>query len=212
MAPPNIMSQQHSKHSTAKCLTRFKGDDLFNKEIALKKRGQCVPIVAETSRMKVDKLKIIVFDLDYTLWPFWIDTHVSPPFKKHNGGVVDTYGAAVKYYSEVPEVLKILTELGYEIGIASRTSEIRAANQLLDLFNWNKYIKYKQIFPGCKVTHFSNIKEQSKREYDEMLFFDDESRNIRDLNKVGVVSILVKNGVTMHAVEQGIKNYAKQRT
>ena len=23
--------------------------------------------------------KMIVFDLDYTLWPFWIDTHVTPP-------------------------------------------------------------------------------------------------------------------------------------
>lgn len=30
--------------------------------------------------------KIIVFDLDYTLWPFWIDTHVSPPLKAKDNG------------------------------------------------------------------------------------------------------------------------------
>lgn len=29
--------------------------------------------------------KIIVFDLDYTLWPFWVDTHVTPPLKPKEG-------------------------------------------------------------------------------------------------------------------------------
>ena len=30
--------------------------------------------------------RILVFDLDYTLWPFWVDTHVSPPLKAKDGG------------------------------------------------------------------------------------------------------------------------------
>ncbi|KAI5300814.1 hypothetical protein KEM55_004778 [Ascosphaera atra] len=35
--------------------------------------------------------KLIVFDLDYTLWPFWVDTHVSAPVKArdNNSRVVD---------------------------------------------------------------------------------------------------------------------------
>ena len=38
--------------------------------------------------------KMLVFDLDYTLWPFWVDTHVSPPLKAKDGGAksVDRYG------------------------------------------------------------------------------------------------------------------------
>jgi len=30
--------------------------------------------------------KMLVFDLDYTLWPFWVDTHVTPPLKAKDGG------------------------------------------------------------------------------------------------------------------------------
>lgn len=35
--------------------------------------------------------KLFVFDLDYTLWPFWVDTHVSAPVKPkdNNSRAVD---------------------------------------------------------------------------------------------------------------------------
>lgn len=36
---------------------------------------------------------------------------------------------------------------------ASRTGEMKAAHQLLDLFGWNKYFKSKQIYPGSKDMH-----------------------------------------------------------
>lgn len=41
------------------------------------------------------------------------------------------------------------------IGVASRTSEIQGAEQLCELFDWNKYFKYKEIYPGSKVAHFN---------------------------------------------------------
>lgn len=69
--------------------------------------------------------------------------------------VVDARGHTVRYYSCVPDVLKKLSEEGYELGVASRTSEIKGAKQLLDLFGWKRYFKYVEIFPGSKVTHFS---------------------------------------------------------
>lgn len=69
--------------------------------------------------------------------------------------VIDSHGQIIKYYKEVPDVLKYLYEEGYELGIASRTSEIQGAKQLLNLFNWDNYFKYKEIYPGSKVTHFS---------------------------------------------------------
>lgn len=42
-----------------------------------------------------------------------------------------------------------------------------------------------------------------------MMFFDDEQRNISDLNKVGVLSILVKNGMTHEVIDHGLKKFSK---
>ncbi|XP_050455017.1 magnesium-dependent phosphatase 1-like [Cataglyphis hispanica] len=157
------------------------------------------------------KPKVIVFDLDYTLWPFWVDTHVTPPFRRGaQNKVVDTYGYTIKYYSDVPNILKLLSEEGYELGIASRTSEIKGAKQLLDLFDWNKYFKYVEIFPGSKVTHFFNIQKSSQADYKDMLFFDDETRNIREVGKLGVHAILVKDGITHHVIKNALQSFNKQ--
>lgn len=45
-----------------------------------------------------------------------------------------------------------------------------------------------------------------------MLFFDDEHRNIVDLERLGVVSILVKNGMTMQVLMNGFKKFSDART
>ncbi|KOC67394.1 Magnesium-dependent phosphatase 1 [Habropoda laboriosa] len=153
------------------------------------------------------KPKIIIFDLDYTLWPFWVDTNVTPPFKKKGSNVVDFDGQTIRYYKEVPEVLKHLSEEGYELGVASRTSEIQGAKQLLNLFNWEKYFKYKEIYPGSKLTHFSKIQAASGVDYKNMIFFDDEQRNIADVGRLGVTCIFVQSGVTVALVENALKNF-----
>ncbi|XP_011873239.1 PREDICTED: magnesium-dependent phosphatase 1-like isoform X2 [Vollenhovia emeryi] len=157
------------------------------------------------------KPKIIVFDLDYTLWPFWVDTHVDPPFRKGaQNKVVDSHGHTVRYYSDVPDVLKQLSGEGYELGVASRTSEIKGAKQLLDLFGWKRYFQYVEIFPGSKVTHFSNIRKSSHADYKDMLFFDDEARNIVEVGKLGVHAVLVRDGVSRRVVEDTLRSFGKQ--
>ncbi|KYM98915.1 PREDICTED: magnesium-dependent phosphatase 1-like [Cyphomyrmex costatus] len=157
------------------------------------------------------KPKVIVFDLDYTLWPFWVDTHVDPPFKKGaQNKVVDALGRNVNYYSDVSDVLKQLSEEGYELGIASRTSEIKGAKQLIGLYDWKKYFKYIEIFPGSKVVHFSNIQKSSHTDYKDMIFFDDEDRNIIEVGKLGVHAVLVRGGISHRIVEDALQSFSNK--
>lgn len=44
--------------------------------------------------------RMLVFDLDYTLWPFWVDTHVSPPLKSQGGAKsVDRYANEINHHN-----------------------------------------------------------------------------------------------------------------
>lgn len=105
-----------------------------------------------------------------------------------------------------PDTLKVLEHWSKkcEIAVASRTSYPQGAESLLTLFGMDKYIKYKEIYPGCKLTHFKRLKDRSGFEYSEMLFFDDEHRNIRDLRGAGVESVHIDPdvGVTSKLVEE----------
>uniref|UniRef100_A0A1W7RFV8 Magnesium-dependent phosphatase 1 n=1 Tax=Agkistrodon contortrix contortrix TaxID=8713 RepID=A0A1W7RFV8_AGKCO len=156
------------------------------------------------------KPALVVFDLDYTLWPFWVDTHVDPPFqKKSDGSVQDRNKRPVNLYPEVPEVLHQLESEGIAMATASRTGEIQGAKQLLDLFDLNRYFRYTEIYPGSKITHFQRLKQQTGIPFHQMLFFDDESRNIRDVSTLGVVCVAVPRGMTLSLLREGMENFAR---
>ena len=81
--------------------------------------------------------KLVVFDLDYTLWPAWVDTHVSPPLKRGDGGkalnrVVDRHNISLSFFPHVPAILLWLRKNQIPVGVASRTSAPEAARQALN--------------------------------------------------------------------------------
>ncbi|XP_042333013.1 magnesium-dependent phosphatase 1-like [Sceloporus undulatus] len=155
------------------------------------------------------KPSLVVFDLDYTLWPFWVDTHVDPPFRKSSdGSIQDRNGQLVNLYPEVLAVLERLHSQGTPMAAASRTGEIRGATQLLDLFGINCYFHYTQIYPGSKVTHFQRLSQESGIPLCEMLFFDDENRNIYDVSKLGVTCVLVPSGMNLSLLDRGLEAFA----
>lgn len=58
----------------------------------------------------------------------------------------------------------------------------------------------------------NRISKKCNIKLEEMIFFDDEQRNIVDLERLGVVSILVKNGMTMPVLINGLKKFSDVRS
>jgi magnesium-dependent phosphatase 1 len=71
------------------------------------------------------------------------------------------------------------------------------------------YFDHLQIYPGSKTTHFERIHRDSGIPYEEMLFFDDESRN-KNVEVLGVVMQLVKDGVTRDEIDKGVRSWRKR--
>ena len=51
------------------------------------------------------------------------------------------------------------------------------------------------------------MKKQSGYEFSEMLFFDDEPRNKHDLDKIGVMTIMVECGVSLDLFKTGLREF-----
>jgi magnesium-dependent phosphatase 1 len=142
-------------------------------------------------------MRIFVFDLDFTLWnagdTFCSETN--PPYLWEDGKLLDRSGRWIRLYPQVMEILDILKKNGCVIAAASRTEVPANASQLLSIFGIEAYFQIKQIFPGSKISHLKNIQKQLACCFDEMIFFDDEERNILDAKSLGIVTVLVKGGL-----------------
>jgi len=177
-------------------------------------------LIATWNKLK-NKPKVIVFDLDCTLWPFWIDTHVEAPFKKsvdkseqNKFSIEDRHGRILSYYSQVPKVLNTLRyhcvkNDGF-MAVASRTCMHDESISLFEMFNWRRYFDSMQMYSGCKVKHLNKIAAELgvKNKY-EMLFFDDDYRNIYDTKSLGITAYELDpmKGLTVHDCIQGLQHH-----
>jgi len=170
--------------------------------------------------------QLVAFDLDYTLWDLWIDTHVTGPLRRDKdtqNEVLDRHGEVIKFYRDVPEVLHRLREANVAIAACSRTHAPNLARQALGLLlvpptNEGdkplaavKFFDHQEIFPGSKMAHFKNLHEKTGIPYSQMLFFDDEHRNA-EVEKLGVTFFLVTRGLSSDAFERGLAKWRRNVT
>jgi len=156
------------------------------------------------------------------LFPRRCDTHVYGRLKESEDGglsVSDTHGGSYGFYNDVAGILASIEEKGCKMGVASRTSATDIANQLLRSLRIPREsgeskpalsaFEFVEIYPGSKKNHFQRIHKKSGVPYQEMLFFDDESRN-KNVEELGVVMQLIRDGVTRAEVDRGVGEWRRK--
>ncbi len=149
-------------------------------------------------------MRIFVFDLDFTIWDAggtWCDV-TNPPYFWRNEKLFDQSGNWIRLYPQVIDIFKKLKLQNKKIASASRTFEPTWANDLIKLFDIDKYFDRKEIYPSSKIHHFKNIQNYFQVPYSEMVFFDDEYRNIEEIGALGVKTVFVRSGITFEMVNQ----------
>lgn len=132
----------------------------------------------------------------------------------------DRYNQDCGFYNDVAGLLCACKDKGITLGVASRTSAPDLARELLDLLvvpktstvdapNAFSMFDHTEMYPGSKITHFQKLQKKSALPFEEMLFFDDEARN-KNVESLGVVMYLVRDGVTTSVVDKGIQEWRQR--
>lgn len=153
--------------------------------------------------------EIVVFDLDYTLWPFWCETKTKwdePVLYPDALAIIDAVRSFVHVVSHQLPVTVIRSK-NLKVAAASRTPTPQIANVFLDKLG-GKVVSVMRLDDMCldlrqrfdsialipassgwdhstaqkDTAHFPKIQRETGIEYTKMLFFDDEQQNIQKVN------------------------------
>ncbi|KAK7319487.1 hypothetical protein RJT34_04208 [Clitoria ternatea] len=141
--------------------------------------------------------RLVVFDLDYTVWPFYCECR-----SKHDTPYL---------YPDVKGILNALKHQNIDLAIASKSPTPQIATTYLDKLNIRSMFVAEEIFYSWtnKIDHFQKIHSKTGVPFNSMLFFDDDDNNIQGVSKMGVTSILVRNGVNLGAFREGLAKFSQ---
>ena len=93
------------------------------------------------------------------------------------------------------------------MGTVSRTLEPEYGKQLLRLMDLEKYFVSCEFDTGTKPKSMKKIAKLAgiKGGIERCILFDDETRNIRDIEKEGGIGVLLDNGLTENEFQKGLE-------
>lgn len=159
--------------------------------------------------------RLVVFDLDFTLWkPELYQLHSGPPFRACSDGCVLTArGERLDLFPAARTALVELADAGTPVAIASRASEVAWAKEIMRLMRIDAWRTMADVIGsspvviqgGSKVHHMKHIAHETGVPLREMVFFDNERSNIQEVEKVGPTCVYCPRGLTDEVFRDGIK-------
>ena len=140
--------------------------------------------------------KLIVFDLDNTLWtPELYQLRRTPTAEKE---IYLFEGARTILHNQARK----RQPLDAKFAIASRTDRVDWAQSLLDEFQVDEDFSMRDVFhyieiePGTKKKHFERLRDASGVPYHQMMFFDDaRAMNLNQVSQLGVYCVHCPEGM-----------------
>ncbi len=142
-------------------------------------------------------IKVVIFDLDGTLWDHPDVSSLRLPFRKLDEDLaVDADGVKVRLFSGVRKVLKKLSAEGKILSVAS-WNRPEPALQLLGIFRLLGFFKYPKIYPHPRKYEMilELLNDLRAKGFDvspeEVVYIDDRTIHIEDVwRQVGQVKFI----------------------
>ncbi|KAH6855915.1 magnesium-dependent phosphatase-1 [Chaetomium sp. MPI-CAGE-AT-0009] len=181
--------------------------------------------------------RLIVLDLDYTLWPFYSDIHISTPIRlipsSNPPTLADRNGEYFSLYPDAPHILRLLAALPHtRLAVASKSPVGDLCREVLKLLRLPPPLPLGEGGPpgggeksggGPKRTIDAfdaglEIYEGSKLRHFEVLakrtgipfsemLFFDDERPNLEVESLGVTMRLIRDGLTWEELEKGIMQW-----
>ncbi len=168
--------------------------------------------------------KALVFDLDGCLWEpemyeLLYGSGGAPFTLRPDGDLTDNHGNHIKLIGDVRDIMyELKTNPKWQdtkVAIASKCNEPDWADECLDKFELPEKIKLRSVFDqnlidvyfGTKQHHLKEISKKSGIKLNEMIFFDNQMDNCRDVAAIDVTVAYTPCGVTRAIFEKVLEAY-----
>jgi magnesium-dependent phosphatase-1 len=176
--------------------------------------------------------KLIIVDLDYTLWSCYVWEHTSPPYKRIDTtdtctctdprsqfrGGQPPLRQTLSLYNHVRCIVEMARRWNIKLAIASKSKggkeHARIVLQELDLWGDSLWSSVQIIPNQAKSLHVSNILRETCTSAQDAIFFDDEEQNVRHvLQRNGVLGTVVdkSTGLDAAALCKGLSAFRSAR-